>query len=157
MTEPFYRTSADGGLRFDCTRCQRCCRLEPGYVFLSERDLQALARAKALSVAEFTARYCRTVDIGGFKRLSLTEKANFDCSLWQDGACTVYESRPLQCRSFPFWDANLASPDAWSEAAASCPGIDQGPVRHAVEIDYWLSRRHEEPLVRPEVTAPPAP
>ena len=109
MTEPFYRTSADGGLRFECTRCQRCCRLEPGYVFLSQRDLQALARAKALSVAEFTARYCRAVDIGGFERLSLTEKANYDCSLWEDGACTVYESRPLQCRSFPFWDANLAS------------------------------------------------
>ena len=118
-------------------------------MFLSRRDLEALAQAKALTVAEFTARYCRTVDIGGFRRLSLTEKADYDCILWEGGACTVYESRPLQCRSFPFWDANLASPDAWSEAAAACPGIGQGRVRHAVEIDYWLRRRHDEPLVAP--------
>ena len=155
MSEPFYRSSAGAGhsagdgLRFECTRCQRCCRLEPGYVFLSQRDLEAMAQAKSLTVAEFTARYCRTVDLGGVRRLSLSETADYDCVLWNDGACTVYESRPLQCRSFPFWDANLASPEAWSEAAASCPGIGQGPVRRAVEIDYWLERRHDEPLVAP--------
>ena len=147
MADPFYQSTPDGGLRFDCTRCQRCCRLEPGYVFLSQRDLDALARSKSLSVEEFKEHFCRTVDVGGINRLSLTEKPNYDCVLWEDGACTEYEARPLQCRSFPIWDANLMSSDAWLEAAESCPGINQGPVRHAVEIDYWLSRRHEEPFL----------
>ena len=149
MPEPFYRTLADGGLRFECTRCQQCCRVEPGYVFLSERDLEELAKAKSVTVAEFTELYCRTVDVGGVRRISLTEKENYDCSLWEHGSCTVYESRPLQCRSFPFWDAHLFSPEAWSEASDSCPGMGQGPIRHAVEIDYWLSRRHSEPLTEP--------
>ena len=30
------------GLRFECTRCSRCCRHTPGYVFLSENDVERL-------------------------------------------------------------------------------------------------------------------
>ncbi|HUX21603.1 MAG TPA: YkgJ family cysteine cluster protein, partial [Spirochaetia bacterium] len=39
MYKPFYQD----GLRFECTRCDACCRHEPGYVFLSQTDLRRLA------------------------------------------------------------------------------------------------------------------
>ncbi|MDA0802418.1 MAG: hypothetical protein O2819_01485 [Planctomycetota bacterium] len=35
-----------------------------------------------------------------------------------------------QCRTWPFWTENLASPAAWKLAKAKtpCPGMDGGPI-----------------------------
>ena len=100
---------ARGGLRFECTRCSRCCRHTPGYVFLSSADVTRLAKSQKLGEKDFLAQYCRTVDCGLARRFSLEEKANLDCIFWENGGCSVYEARPLQCRSFPFWSALVTS------------------------------------------------
>ena len=135
------------GLQFDCTRCQRCCRLQPGYVFLSQKDVEQIAAFKNISVEEVRSSYCREVDVGGVTRLSLQERDNYDCILWDNGGCSVYSARPLQCRSFPFWPDNLADMDSWTKAANDCPGIGLGPQHSAIEISYWLTRRSVEPLI----------
>ena len=87
------------GLRFECVRCSNCCRHEPGYVFLSENDLERLASGMGVTRNEFVSKFCRTVAIGNFSHVSLTEKENYDCIFWEDGGCTVYGHRPLQCRT----------------------------------------------------------
>lgn len=142
-SEPFYRE----GLRFACTRCSDCCRHTPGYVFLSESDLARVANYLAIDTAEARSRYCRRIDIGGFGRVSLKEKANLDCILWEDGGCSVYEARPLQCRSFPFWSSNLSSRESWEDAARACPGIGQGRMHGRSRIERWLARRLADPLL----------
>ncbi len=143
---PFY---ADG-LRFDCTRCQRCCRIEPGFVFLSQRDVTTLASFLEISEAQLKEDYCRWVDAGGVERLSLQEQSNYDCVFWRDGGCSVYQARPTQCESFPFWSANVETASGWEEVAKSCPGVDRGPAHSPMEIEYWLRRRGDEPLLCPD-------
>jgi len=140
MQKIFYRS----GLRFACTRCSRCCRHTPGYVFLSPADLTRLAAATALSSGEFLHRFCRTVDLGLARRVSLKEKPNIDCILWENGGCSVYEARPLQCRSFPFWSACVASEQEWLLHAKACPGMGKGAVYSREEIEGWLSLRARE-------------
>lgn len=54
-----------------------------------------------------------------------------DCVfLARDGAgraaCSIYPVRPAQCRTWPFWPENLATPEDWGRAAKSCPGMDRG-------------------------------
>ena len=132
------------GLRFSCTRCSRCCRHTPGFVFLSSRDLRALAAALRLSEGDVTARYCRQVPVGIATRLSLRERPNLDCIFWENDGCLVYESRPLQCRSFPFWSSALSSRAEWEEAAASCPGIGTGRLHSREDIEKWVRRRLRE-------------
>jgi Fe-S-cluster containining protein len=134
MTDRFYAQ----GLRFECTRCSRCCRHSPGYVFLSHEDLSRLAEAKALSPRQFFDQYCREVDLYGIVRISLRERDNYDCILWQEGGCSVYSARPVQCRSYPFWSANLSSPQSWAAVSEECPGAGQGRLFSAEEIDAWL-------------------
>ncbi len=85
--------------------------------------------------------------IGGFARISLQEKPNLDCILWEDGGCSVYASRPLQCRSFPFWSSNLSSRESWEEQAAACPGIGTGRLHGQARIKRWLARRIVDPLL----------
>lgn len=138
------QTFFDSGLRFECTRCSKCCRHTPGYVFLSSADLERLAGTSGLSETEFLDRYCRSVDLGLAKRISLREKANLDCILWENGGCSQYESRPLQCRSFPFWSACVASREDWQIHAKSCPGMGKGTIHSREEIIGWLNRRVDE-------------
>jgi Fe-S-cluster containining protein len=140
MQDVFYKS----GLRFECTRCSKCCRLTPGFVFLSPDDLHSLAGALHITKEEFLRRYCRSVDLGVARRVSLREKANLDCILWENSGCSQYDARPLQCRSFPFWSSCVASREEWQDHAGNCPGMGKGAIHPREEIDGWIARRLKE-------------
>jgi len=140
-TEPFY----SDGVRFGCSRCSLCCRFDAGYVWLSRADLQRLQDGLGLSRQAIIERHCKTVNLGGFVQLSLSEQSNNDCTFWRNGSCSVYQFRPLQCQSYPFWGHQLVSRETWHETSHHCPGIGLGPVHNATEIDDWLKARRAEP------------
>ncbi|GHT95055.1 zinc/iron-chelating domain-containing protein [Spirochaetia bacterium] len=141
---PFYAQ----GLRFSCRRCSGCCRHESGYVFLSEKDLGLLAAKLSMKTNEFMAAYCRWVYSGpGGEVLSLKEKSNYDCIFWKEG-CSVYDARPLQCRTFPFWQSNVASSESWNRAAAFCPGMGTGTVHTGGQIESCLAGERENHIMR---------
>ncbi|MFN4241702.1 MAG: YkgJ family cysteine cluster protein [Tepidisphaerales bacterium] len=135
VLQPWYRD----GLAFTCTQCGNCCTGGPGYVWLSPEELARLAGHLGLSEEETKRRYCRRV--GG--KLSLkehrTEGGLYDCVFLTterrtlpDGTertvrgCAIYAVRPLQCRTWPFWDGLLSSPQAWQRASRRCPGMGRG-------------------------------
>lgn len=134
MSEPYY----SAGLRFSCRRCGACCRYEPGFVFLSKNDLSRLSSAFSIKDGDFIQKYCRIVTIGGKQRLSLIEKRNYDCIFWENGGCGVYEARPFQCRSYPFWTNILESREHWESQKESCPGMGEGKLHTREEIDHWV-------------------
>jgi Fe-S-cluster containining protein len=122
MSHTFY----DNGLHFSCTKCSGCCRHESGVVYLNAGDLTKLCRFVNLSQDDFIAAYCRWVQYAnGSKALSLTEQRNYDCVFWDKG-CTVYEARPVQCVTYPFWTSLLSSEDSWKNEAVYCPGVQAG-------------------------------
>lgn len=118
----------DGGLRFGCSGCGACCRIE-GHVWVGEDDIRRLAEHLDLTLEEFGRRYLRRVG----RRYSLVEKANHDCVFWDEG-CSVYPARPPQCRTFPFWKECIESPEAWAETGAECRGVGRGRLYGADEI-----------------------
>lgn len=141
--EPFYSE----GLRFTCTRCSACCRFDPGFVFLSETDVHRLVRALDMVYTDFIGVYCRWIPIGGgYEQLSLKERSNFDCIFWKEG-CTVYEARPLQCRTYPFWSSIVLSEESWRAVTSDCPGIGHGQWHSREEIAEQLELREKEPIV----------
>lgn len=121
------------GLRFSCTRCGSCCSNGPGTVRVNETEIKRLAACLQLTTDEFRDRYTRNV---GDLDLSLREKPNHDCIFWhsEDG-CRVYEHRPRQCRTWPFWHSNVSTPSSWRRAANDCPGMNQGPVSSADYVE----------------------
>jgi len=128
MTEPWYQD----GLRFECTRCGKCCTGAPGFVWVNEDEIAAIAERLGESVAAVTARYTRP-ESG--QRRSLKEKPNWDCIFWDRAVgCTIYEDRPRQCRTWPFWRSRAGTPEAWEETRQACPGAGQGPLISAEEI-----------------------
>jgi hypothetical protein len=121
VNEPWF----SDGLRFACTGCGGCCTGEPGYVWVTKAEIAALAAVVEVTVEEFERRYVRTIGI----RKSLVELAGGDCAFFdnQSRGCRVYDARPRQCRTWPFWASNLASPMDWVQTSERCPGCNIGP------------------------------
>jgi Fe-S-cluster containining protein len=129
VDEPWYRD----GLRFECTRCGHCCTGAPGTVRVDEDEAAALAAHLGLDLADFHERLTRRLDDGA---TSLSEKPTLECALWdRERGCTVYPVRPKQCRTWPFWRANLASPAHWAESARTCPGMNRGALFDSATIE----------------------
>ena len=136
------------GLKFSCKRCSSCCRYDSGFVFLSEKDLEKLTAELKMDSNGFIKAYCRWVTgLYEPESLSLREKSNKDCIFWDSG-CTVYEARPLQCRTFPFWESILSSSEAWEVAATGCPGMNSGALHSEKTINEYIKMRACQPVIR---------
>lgn len=117
MTKPWYKE----GLNFACTGCGKCCTGEPGYVWIDQEEIEAMAETLGITVKEFIQTYTRQVD----GELSLKEyPRTYQCIFLRDNMCMVYKARPKQCRTFPFWSENLESKEAWEACARRCEGIN---------------------------------
>ena len=93
----------DKGLKFECQMCRYCCSSEPGYVYLTKDEIEKAASLLSVSFDEFISRYCRLVDFGSYSLVSLQETPDYDCIFLSPHGCTIYNARPLQCRTYPFW------------------------------------------------------
>lgn len=127
---PWYQ----GGLQFECTQCGDCCTGAPGYVWVNKAEIEALARRLGFDdIAEFEKKYVRKIGI----RKSLVEFPNGDCVFFDSErrGCTVYEDRPRQCRTWPFWNSNLKTPEDWRRTCNECPGSGKGPLYSLDEIE----------------------
>jgi Fe-S-cluster containining protein len=115
-----------------------CCtsRGEYGYVYLSFGDRKRLAAHLKLSVAEFTRTHTKKED--GMYGLLYPDK---DCPFFKNNKCGVYEARPWQCRTWPFWPENM-NQDVWErEVAGFCPGVGKGKLYSAEEIEAILKKK----------------
>lgn len=126
---PWYKD----GLKFKCSGCGDCCTGAPGYVWVNKAEIEALARRIDVSVDDFIRDYTRKVGI----RYTLKEFGNGDCVFFDNRSrhCEVYEDRPRQCRTWPFWKSNLSSPKAWEQTCEECPGSGTGRLFTLEEIE----------------------
>jgi len=134
MGIPFYRSRE--GLRFECTGCGNCCT-RPGPVYFPLPDLERAARHLGVSPLEFRRRY-RLRDREGVP--SLDPGPDRPCTFHDETTgCTIYEGRPTQCRTWPFWPETVHRRRAWEAAARECEGMDRGRRHSVVEIERHLS------------------
>lgn len=131
MTLPWYKD----GLRFKCTGCGKCCTGPSGIVHITSDEAVQMAKALNLTLQVFKIRYTRTRN----NQLALVEKKNelggYDCIFLKDKACQIYQARPAQCRSYPFWPENLNTSQSWYLASLTCEGInDNAPFIPLSEI-----------------------
>ena len=107
-----------------CETCEgNCCIGESGYIWITFQEIQALSEYLNLSVEETIQKYIKKV---GY-RFSLIEKRieadNFACIFFdlETKRCLIYDVRPTQCRTFPFWEYFKTHK---KELYKECPAID---------------------------------
>ena len=120
------------GIRFTCTQCGNCCSGPSGYVWFQPHEAVKMAAFHGMTVEAFLEEYAHRVD----GRWTLNEFYNksirgYDCIfLARDdegkALCTIYEARPQQCRTWPFWPDNLHTPRHYQQASKRCKGMIAG-------------------------------
>ena len=105
-----------------CDSCEgKCCTGESGYIYVTKIEIEKIALLLKIDVKEFVNQYL-------FKKMykySIKEKKigeSYECIFYDStkNGCTIYDARPLQCKTFPFWDYYKTRVD---ELKLECPGI----------------------------------
>ena len=124
------------GVRFSCVGCGRCCRGEPGAIFFSPAEGERVCALLSMDEGTFRRRFV-TLRWG---RPSFIERPNGDCIFYraEEARCSIYGVRPSQCRLFPFWTEVMRSEESWASYAKSCPGMNDGRLYSASEIEALL-------------------
>ena len=139
------------GLRFTCTQCGNCCTGGPGFVWINVEEIARVAEHLRITPEETIERYCRKIG----DRYSLQESRNargeHDCVflieehsertegkeriIQSKRTCGIYSVRPLQCRTWPFWDSNLSNREIWEMSATRCHGMNRGRLFSKDEME----------------------
>jgi len=121
------------GLRFGCTQCGNCCTGPTGYVWFNAEEGRAIAGQLGLEESAFYDTHARREGDGWSLRERKTSHG-YDCtfldrqSIPGKAVCSIYHTRPAQCRTWPFWPENLRSRSTWDSVKRNtpCPGMDAG-------------------------------
>lgn len=143
------RSFYENGLQFQCQGSGNCCvsRGEYGYVFLTDDDRKSMAKALKISTRLFSQKYCeQTKGVWHLKE----DPARMECVFLKKNRCEVYEGRPMQCRTWPFWPEVMNAKTWKKEVASYCPGVGQGPVhsKEIIEKTMKLQSDSEEKIIQ---------
>ncbi len=82
---------------FSCTKCGNCCRV--GFVYLNKNDMIKMAGKLRLPVREFKKKH--TSKLLWLGRVMKYKKDG--CVFLKNNTCSVYDVRPQQCATYPYW------------------------------------------------------
>jgi Fe-S-cluster containining protein len=99
-------------------------------VWVRPSEVRRLAAFKELTPATFRSRYLEELD-GDW---SLGSREGACVFLDREGRCSVYEVRPRQCRTWPFWPHTLTRKEWRQEVLPLCPGAGRGRLYTLEEI-----------------------
>ena len=111
---------------FNPTACEscagNCCIGESGYIWINAQEIQALALHLKISAEDLKIRYLNKIAYKySIKEVQLASN-NYACCFFdlEKRQCSVYDVRPNQCRTFPFWDYFKENEE---EVYRECPAI----------------------------------
>ncbi len=130
------------GLPFQCRQSGRCChrRGDIGYVYVNYQERKRLAAHLEMSVEAFTIEFTVSEDDGA-RVLRFDDER---CAFLDQKSCTVHQAKPIQCRTWPFWQETLASEASYQELVREmCPGSLDGPLVPADKIRRQMEETEE--------------
>jgi hypothetical protein len=110
---------------FSCRRCGACCRPchdDPGLVFASHNEVEALVASGAGSWDEVAVPFPEFIPLGNGSSVTFgwclrQEKGR--CRFLSGWGCSVYPARPWICRTYPFILENRGL------TVSDCPGLGE--------------------------------
>ena len=106
-----------------CSSCGgNCCIGESGYIWITKEECEKLAKHLNISLDELGKEYLIKIGYKYSIKENKLSQDNYACVFFdlEKKQCSVYEARPLQCRTFPFWDYFKTRVN---EVKEECPAI----------------------------------
>jgi len=123
-------------VKFECQpTCVNCCQLSQGFVFLTENEAAKIAVYLNVSEDELLHYFTKVID----DKLCLVDGEENNCVFLENLKCNIYDVRPSQCQTYPFWPENMKSKFRWQLTSKECPGIGMGRTYSDDEIGQILN------------------
>ena len=110
---------------FDSSACStclgRCCTGESGYIYVTKDEIKAIAEVLNEDINELRVKYLFKKGYKySIKELNFND--SYECIFYdrESNGCQIYNARPSQCKTFPFWDYYKTRVN---ELKQECPGI----------------------------------
>jgi hypothetical protein len=114
-------------VRFQCTRCALCCgdtEAKARRILLLKREAERISETTLRPVEDFA---CRTEGHEPYV-YEMRKTISGECPFLEKDTCTVYASRPLVCRFYPFELRTLRSGTLVFSSTKECPGMGRGKL-----------------------------
>lgn len=142
-------TSSPGALKFSCTGCGKCCQTE-GDVWLDANEFAELSYSLQKGHEEVLETYTEET-FGGWVRLKNVPVGDHTgcVFLGEDGkTCSIYKSRPVQCRTYPYWPKVIYNETTWVRSAelpwnpetGGCEGINHINATSVPSETVWRNK-----------------
>jgi Fe-S-cluster containining protein len=108
--------------KWGCLRCGNCCRDVIGHerrILLTENDLKRIKDVTGLD--DFFD------ETGEEPFKAIMKKKNGDCIFLREEECSIYDSRALLCRMYPFWIEKI-NDEFIIKIDEKCKGVEYGEV-----------------------------
>ncbi len=108
-----------------CDTCQgKCCIGESGNIWINKFEIENLSKHLNITLNDLRIKYLEKRGYKySIKEVQLSED-NYACVFFNlnKKQCSIYEARPTQCRTFPFWDYFKNNKE---EVIQECPAIKE--------------------------------
>ncbi|MFV0562725.1 YkgJ family cysteine cluster protein [Malaciobacter mytili] len=107
----------------ECGNCKgNCCIGESGYIWINMQEIERLSNYLNITLDELRVKYLRKIGYKYSLNEIKIEENNYACTFFdlEKRQCSIYEARPTQCRTFPFWDYFKNNEE---EVYKECPAI----------------------------------
>ena len=148
--------------------CGDCCRgFKQGEVYLYKDDILRLAKSLHMTgikgLRDFAQKYVKVINESFFWKYPEVQRGKtyrfktlgfaftWDderCHFLKNNKCTVHETRPFQCRCFPFWQMMVKSKKNVIAYSKKCPGLQatlrgNGKYYSRKEIQKWAKAEYD--------------
>jgi Fe-S-cluster containining protein len=123
------------GVNFKCTGCGKCC-MNDGEVWLDVDEFHDLCSSLNMTYESALDQYVESIQSNWVKLKSkgsdITPGVTSQCIFLADDGkqCSIYSSRPAQCRSYPYWPRLLSSPSEFNDEGVLPDGMGGPSAKH---------------------------
>ncbi|MCF7790636.1 MAG: YkgJ family cysteine cluster protein [Victivallales bacterium] len=114
---------------FDNSACEhcggKCCSGESGYIWITQAEIKKTAEYLDVKLNTFFTEYLRFKN-GSYTIKDIKYGGYYSCLFFdrEENKCLIYPVRPLQCRTYPFWEMYMGDSE---ELFDDCPGVKKLP------------------------------
>lgn len=126
----------------------KCCTGASGFIFITKDDVLNISKKLEMEPEKFMKKYARWVP--NLKKWSLIEKSlgeDFHCFFLSNGkTCDIYDVRPTQCKTYPYWPGVMKSEESWRDESIGCEGmrVPEAPLNSVEKILSTLKEQEED-------------
>ncbi|MBP7652342.1 YkgJ family cysteine cluster protein [Candidatus Dependentiae bacterium] len=111
-------------IQFNCIQCGNCCSGATGYVWLTDTEQKNISDFLGIPLKDFKKKYTKKENLKTTLIEIKKNESDYRCIfLTEKNKCLIYDCRPHQCKTYPYWKKIIQDDSYLDYVKNDCPGI----------------------------------